>query len=219
MQSRGSGLTCHTCIWVEVCDSESVQRTKRIKSAPQLREGRPEEKEYDKYFYSLAKTEQDKMRALGCGPYAEMALPRHSFPVYENASGFGSHDPRKAADVTDEETWVTGERVSEILRDVLAMLGSSSDLSVQHHWELVKIVMQFPDAKTESELANDMMLTKQAISVRAKKILHRASLISPGLLDRVRMKPMPKDRQDYRAKCHTKNKKKGDNLKKHAKTP
>jgi hypothetical protein len=51
-----------------------------------------------------------------------------------------------------------------------------------------------PDCLTENELANQMGLTKQAISVRAKKILHRASLVSPGILSRVRMRPMPKDR-------------------------
>ena len=164
----------------------------------QLREGRAEEAIYDKYFYSLAKTEQQKMRDAGCGPYKEMALPRHSFPVYENSNDFGVCDPRKEADKVVEETWVTGERVSEIIRDVLAMLGSSTDDAVRHHWELVKIVLQMPDALTENELANQMGLTKQAISVRAKKILHRASLVSPGILSRVRMKPMPKDRSGYK---------------------
>jgi len=134
------------------------------------------------------------MRDAGCGPYREMALPRHSFPVYENSADFGSHDPRKEVDKITEETWVTGERVSEIIRDVLAMLGSSTEEAVVHHWELVKIVLQMPDCLTENELANRMGLTKQAISVRAKKILHRASLVSPGILSRVRMRPMPKDR-------------------------
>ena len=138
------------------------------------------------------------MRDAGCGPYKEMALPRHSFPVYENSNDFGVCDPRKEADKVVEETWVTGERVSEIIRDVLAMLGSSTDDAVRHHWELVKIVLQMPDALTENELANQMGLTKQAISVRAKKILHRASLVSPGILSRVRMKPMPKDRIGYK---------------------
>lgn len=171
-----------------------MPKNKSSRPVYQLREGRAEEKVYDKYFFSLAKEEQTKMRDAGCGPYREMALPRHSFPVYENSADFGSHDPRKEADKITEETWVTGERVSEIIRDVLAMLGSSTDDSVLHHWELVKIVLQMPDCLTENELANRMGLTKQAISVRAKKILHRASLVSPGILSRVRMRPMPKDR-------------------------
>lgn len=171
-----------------------MPKNKHQRPTYQLREGRAEEKVYDKYFFSLSKDEQKKMRDAGCGPYREMALPRHSFPVYENSADFGSHDPRKEADKITEETWVTGERVSEIIRDVLAMLGSSTDDAVVHHWELVKIVLQMPDCLTENELANQMGLTKQAISVRAKKILHRASLVSPGILSRVRMRPMPKDR-------------------------
>ena len=175
-----------------------MPRNKSQRPDYQLREGRAEEAVYDKYFFSLAQTEQQKMRDAGCGPYREMALPRHSFPVYENSLDFGVCDPRKEADKVTEETWVTGERVAEIIRDVLAMLGSPTDDAVRHHWELVKIVMQMPDALTENELANQMGLTKQAISVRAKKILHRASLVSPGILSRVRMRPMPKDRVGYK---------------------
>ena len=182
-----------------------MAKNKLSKPVYQLREGRPEELVFDKYFYSLPKIEQQKLRDAGCGPYREMALPRHSFPVYENSADFGSHDPRKATDTITEETWVTGERVSEIIRDVLAMLGSSSDEAVQHHWELVKIVMQTPDCLTENELAQRMGLTKQAISVRAKKILHKASLVSPGILARVRMRPMPKDRNSCKSKPNVPN--------------
>ena len=89
-----------------------MPKNKSSRPVYQLREGRAEEKVYDKYFFSLAKEEQTKMRDAGCGPYREMALPRHSFPVYENSADFGSHDPRKEADKITEETWVTGERVS-----------------------------------------------------------------------------------------------------------
>ena len=158
-----------------------------------LREGRPEEKLYDKWFYSLNKDKQQQMRQVGCGPYREMALPRHSFPVYDNAKAFGYHDPKAEDMKTIDETWITGERVAEIIRDMIAMFQSSNDPAVEAYWDLVRIIMQMPDAPTQADLARRLGLTKQAISIRAKKLLVRASDVTPGLLDRVRMLPMPKD--------------------------
>ena len=179
---------------------KQIERTERL-PVPEpvdllqqhLREGRPEEKVFDKWFYSLAKDKQQQMRDVGCGPYREMALPRHSFPVYDNAKAFGIYDPRADEHKTIDETWITGEKVSEIIRDVVAMFQSSGDPVIDAHWDLVRIIMQMPDAPTQADLARRLGLTKQAISIRAKKLLVRASDVTPGLLDRVRMLPMPKD--------------------------
>ena len=158
-----------------------------------LREGRPEEKVFDKWFSKLSKEEQTKMRACGCGPYSEMALPRHCFPVYDNAKAFGIYDPKANDHKTIDETWISGEKVSEIIRDLVAMFESSGDPVVEAHWDLVRIIMQMPNAPSQADLARRLGLTKQAVSIRAKKLLVRASDVTPGLLDRVRMMPMPKD--------------------------
>jgi hypothetical protein len=109
--------------------------------------------------------------------------------VYDQDAKFATADPRRADEqpTSFDDTWVTKERVQEIIADVLAMLGASPDKAVQHHFDLVRIILQTPDAPTQVDLAKRMGLTKQAISFRAKKLIHNASSIAPGLLDRMKL--------------------------------
>ena len=163
-------------------------------SPPPLREGRAEEARFDAYFATLPKKKQAEYRARNAGPYSEMGQPRHSFQVYDNAPAFNGDDPRLTETKSDADTWVSLERVQEIVSDVLAILGASEDKAVLNHFDLIRIILGQPDAPQQTELAARMRLTKQAISIRAKKILLRASKIAPGILQRVKMKPKPSDR-------------------------
>jgi hypothetical protein len=161
---------------------------------PPLREGRPEERLFDRWFATLTKKEQAEYRKRGAGPYREMSLPRHSFPIYDNSAHWNGDDPRRAEPETESETWVSLERMQEVLSDALAMLGASDDQAVVNHFDLISIVLGLPDAPQQTELARRMKLTKQAISIRAKKMLLRASKVAPGILQRVKMQPKPGDR-------------------------
>jgi hypothetical protein len=165
-------------------------------------EGRPEEADFDRWFDTLSKAEQANLRAQDPPiiPYREMPLPRYSFPVYANDTKFATADPRRIDEqvAITEDTWVTKERVQEIISDILAMLGASPDKVVQHHFDLVRIILQTTDAPTQVDLAKRMGLTKQAVSFRAKKLLHHASRTAPGLLNRIKLpdpavEPLQKD--------------------------
>lgn len=163
-------------------------------SPPPLREGRAEEAAFDRWFAGLSKREQARYRKRGAGPYSEMGLPRHSFPIYDNAQQWNGDDPRRSEPQIESDTWVSLERMQEIIGDVLAMLGASDDRAVVNHFDLIRIVLGLPDAPQQTELARRMKLTKQAVSIRAKKMLLRASKVAPGILTRVRMQPKPGDR-------------------------
>lgn len=165
------------------------RRTKEHLQQLRDAEGRPEEAEFDAWFDSLTKAEQANLRAQDPPiiPYREMPLPRYSFPVYDQDAKFATADPRRAEEVsTVDDCWVTKERVQEIISDVLAMLGASPDRVVQHHFDLVRIILQTPDAPTQVDLAKRMGLTKQAVSFRAKKLLDHACRTAPGLIDRLK---------------------------------
>lgn len=170
---------------------------KRRKSAhlQHLRDGRAEETAFDAWWDTLTAEQQAAYRSLNPPiiPYREMSLPRYSFPIYANDSKFASSDPRKADEVKEEDGWVTRERMGEVVADVLAMLGASSDKAVLAHFDLVRIIMQTPDAPTQVDLAKRMGLTKQAVSVRVKKLMANAGLIAPGLLNRIKMVALPED--------------------------
>jgi hypothetical protein len=172
--------------------------TKRRRKAhlQHLRDGREEEAAFDAWWDTLTPEQQQGYRSLNPPiiPYREMPLPRFAFPVYANDSKFASDDPRKQKEGMEEDGWVTRERVQEIVSDVLAMLGASSDKAVIAHFDLVKIILQTPDAPTQSALAERLGLTKQAVSVRVKKLVAYAGITAPGLLTRVKQAaPLPDD--------------------------
>ena len=129
--------------------SDPVKR-KTMQHLQHLRDGRKEEAEFDKWWDSLPWAEQAQLRALDPPiiPYREMPLPRYSFPVYANDSKFSTADPRKTTEPEDFDGWMTRERVQEIIGDLLTLLGSSSEKSVQHHFDIIRIVMQTTDAPT-----------------------------------------------------------------------
>jgi hypothetical protein len=167
--------------------SDPVKR-KTMQHLQHLRDGRKEEAEFDEYWDKLSKAEQAQLRALDPPiiPYREMPLPRYSFPVYANDSKFASADPRKETEPADFDGWMTRERVQEIIGDLLTLLGSSSEKSVQHHFDIIRIVMQTTDAPTQVDLASRMGLTKQAVCVRVQKMAAKAALLSPGILTRMK---------------------------------
>jgi hypothetical protein len=174
-----------------VAANPTKRRTKEHLQQLRDAEGRPEEAEFDAWFDSLTKAEQANLRAQDppIMPYREMPLPRYSFPVYDQDAKFATADPRRIDEqpTSYEDTWVTKERVQEIISDILAMLGASPDRVVQHHFDLVRIILQTHDAPTQVDLAKRMGLTKQAVSFRAKKLIHHASTIAPGLLERMKV--------------------------------
>lgn len=163
-------------------------------SPPPLREGRAEEAAFDRWFATLPKKKQQEYRKRNAGPYREMGLPRHSFPIYDNAEEWNGDDPRRAEPQIESDTWVSLERMQEVISDCLAMLCASDEAAVVNHFDLIRIVLGLPDAPQQTELARRMKLTKQAVSIRAKKMLLRASKVAPGILTRVKMQPKPGDR-------------------------
>lgn len=163
-------------------------KRKTLQHLQHLRDGRKEETEFDEWWDKLTRAEQAELRALDPPiiPYREMPLPRYSFPIYANDSKFASADPRKVTEQTETDGWVTRERVQEIVADLLTLLSSSSDKSVQHHFDIIKIVMQTTDAPTQVDLAKRMGLTKQAVCVRVHKMAAKAALLSPGIITRMK---------------------------------
>lgn len=167
----------------------SNPRKRKIKQQlQQLRDGRPEEAIFDAWFDGLPAEQQQHLRSQipPIIPYREMPFARYSFPIYANDTKFASADPRRITEPAESDGWVTRERVGEIISDVLAMLGASPDKAVQIHFEMVKIILQTSDAPTQLELAQRLGLTKQAVSVRVKKLAANAALIAPGLLTRIK---------------------------------
>ena len=169
-------------------------RRRQSEQLRQLREGRPEEDEFDEWWDSQTKELQDEMRQMDPPliPYREMPMPRNVFPVYDYDSKFATADPRKAEDQIINEGWITTERMKEIVGDVLALVGASPEKSVRAHFDMIRIILETPDAPTQVDLAERMGLTKQAVSIRLKNMIRRATKVAPGLIDRIKLSSFDK---------------------------
>ena len=129
-------------------------------------------KRFDKWFYSLPKIQQDKLREEGCVPYKEARSPDHVFPVYERAS-IWLYDPKDNETRTESESFISRETVGRIVHDVVDLMGYTTDPTTLRHWELMRTVLRVPGHHNGPQLAKMFGVTKQAISMKAKQMLAR----------------------------------------------
>ena len=127
-------------------------------------------KRFDKWFYSLPKIQQDKLREEGCVPYKEARSHDHVFPVYERAA-IWLYDPRDTETRTESESFISRETVGRIVHDVVDLMGYTSDRTTLRHWQLMRTVLRVPGHLNGPELAKMFGVTKQAISMKAKQML------------------------------------------------
>jgi len=127
-------------------------------------------KRFDKWFYSLPKIQQDKLREEGCVPYKEARSHDHVFPVYERAA-IWLYDPRDTEMRTESESFISRETVGRIVHDVVDLMGYTSDRTTLRHWQLMRTVLRVPGHLNGPELAKMFGVTKQAISMKAKQML------------------------------------------------
>jgi len=127
-------------------------------------------KRFDKWFYSLPKIQQDKLREEGCVPYKEARSHDHVFPVYERAA-IWLYDPRDTETRTESESFISRETVGRIVHDVVDLMGYTNDRRTLKHWQLMRTVLRVPGHLNGPELAKMFGVTKQAISMKAKQML------------------------------------------------
>lgn len=129
-------------------------------------------KQFDKWFYSLPKIQQDKLREEGCVPYKEARSPDHVFPVYERAS-IWLYDPRDTETRTETESFISRETVGRIVHDVVDLMGYTNHPATLRHWQLMRAVLRVPGHLNGPQLAKLFGVTKQAISMKAKQMLKK----------------------------------------------
>lgn len=129
-------------------------------------------KRFDRWFYSLPKTQQDRLREEGCVPYREAKSPDHVFPVYERAA-IWLYDPRDTETRTETESFISRETVGRIVHDVVDLMGYTTDPTTLRHWELMRLVLRVPGHLNGPQLAKLFGVSKQAISAKAKQMLGR----------------------------------------------
>ena len=150
-------------------------------------------KRFDKWFYSLPKSQQDRLREEGCVPYKEAKSDDRVFPIYERAN-IWLYDPRDNETRTETESFISREAVGRIVADVVDMMGYTRDPTTLRHWHLMRLVLRVPGHLNGQEIATMFGVTKQAVSASAKAMLakvDRRLAIARGLRPDCDLSPTP----------------------------
>lgn len=124
---------------------------------------------FDKWFDSLPVAERKRLRDGGVLPYREQAKPEYVFNVQGSHPVF-SHDPFNEKPRTEEETFISRDKVLELIGRMLETFSVSHSKEVRLHVELLKIAMRYHGAMSGVELARMYRLTRAAVNLRVQKI-------------------------------------------------
>lgn len=127
------------------------------------------QRDFDKWFFGKTKAEQAVMRERGIKPYCELGDPRQGLaPLYEKSNyfGFTEGDTNHA----EQETFISRDKVSDIVGRILSTLSTSTSPEVRLHVELIKISLQTIDALNGEELGKLYGLTRAGVNYRVQRI-------------------------------------------------
>ena len=129
-----------------------------------------EQREFDNWFFKQTFVKQAECRSLGIIPYREQPQERFSFPIFANAKCF-AYDPWDVELRSEEDTFVSRERLREIISKILLTLERSPERSVRLHVELLRLVLRTPDAMTNGEMCSQYPdITRQGIHYRVQEM-------------------------------------------------
>lgn len=124
-------------------------------------------KDFDRWFYSLPKRDQDTMRAQGVLPYREMLKGRFVME-YDNERPIAMFDSEN--ETANSETFYSREKVGEFVRRLLGTLERSHSPDVRLHFQLIRIVLRDPKAMDGEQLGRLFRMTRAGINHRVQKI-------------------------------------------------
>ena len=147
-----------------------------------------EQRTFDSWFSSQPFPKQAEMRRLGVIPYREMPQDRYVFEVRPNSAAY-RFDPIDDELRKEDDTFVSRERLREIVGRILDTLARSPDRTVRLHIELVRIALRTPDSLSYGDICSHYSMTRQGVHYRVKEMRRVLSGIAPKPLPPVRESP------------------------------
>ena len=137
-----------------------------------------EQRTFDSWFSSQPFPKQAEMRRLGVIPYREMPQDRYVFEVRPNSAAY-RFDPIDDELRKEDDTFVSRERLREIVGRILDTLARSPDRTVRLHIELVRIALRTPDSLSYGDICSHYSMTRQGVHYRVKEMRRVLSGIAP----------------------------------------
>ena len=126
-----------------------------------------EARAFDRWFDSLPKAKQDKLRDGGVIPYREMVQSRNVFEVQPEHPAWAT----KAEETrTETDSFISRDHVGVMLKSFIDALALTNDLRVRRHVELVRWTLELPGCLSAPDIALMYGITKQALHKRAEQI-------------------------------------------------
>lgn len=135
-----------------------------------------EARAFDRWFDSLPKAKQDKLRDGGVIPYREMVQPRNVFEVQPEHPAWATK-PIEAR--TETDAFISRDHVGVMLRSFIDALALTNDFRIRRHVELIRWTLELPGCLSAPDIAEMYGITKQALHKRAELI--RATLPKDAL--------------------------------------
>jgi hypothetical protein len=123
---------------------------------------------FDRWFFSLPKQTQDKLRDGGVLPYREMVQPRHVFEVKPNHGAWATTDNVEPRIETD--SFISREHVGRVLKHFIDTLSHTNEMKVRRYIELTRWALEMPGCLSAPDIAKMYGCTKQAVHKKANAI-------------------------------------------------
>ena len=157
---------------------------------------------FDKWFYSLSRKEQDKLRDSGVLPYKEMWQPKHVFEVKENHKAWGSTESNESTERIETDEFISREHVLNSLRAFMHALTQTDSFIIRRHIELVKWALEMPTRLSSRQIAKMFGLSHEAIQKRARFIRSQLNVAELVTLDEVKEFHLPSKRSKTSTNKH-----------------
>ena len=153
------------------------------KSCYDVQAPKADARRFDKWFFSLSRKEQEKLRDHGVLPYREMWQPKHVFEVKENHKAWGTTDRTERIE-TDE--FISREHVLNSLRAFMQALTQTDSFVIRRHIEFVKWALEMPSRLPSRQIASMYGMSHEGIMKRARFVRSQLNVAELVTLDEVK---------------------------------
>ena len=123
---------------------------------------------FDRWFFSLPRKQQEKLRDSGVLPYREMRKsPDYVFEVKPDHKDWATKDNQERTEV---DSFISREHVGQMLKAFIDALAMTDDLRFRRHVELIRWALNLPGCLSARQIGKMHGLSHEMIRLKAKAI-------------------------------------------------
>ena len=138
---------------------------------------------FDRWFFSLPRKQQEKLRDSGVLPYREMRKsPDYVFEVKPDHRDWATTDNQERTEV---DSFISREHVGQMLKAFFDGLSFTDDLRFRRHVELVRWALCLPGCLSSRQIGKMHGQSHTNMKLKAKAIRAKVNMDAMGLFPHV----------------------------------